>query len=741
MKKPLSLSLFFILNLFCAFSQELELNWQKSYGGSFFDYSTKMLKATDNNLVLWGRTHSYDSDVPDSTKSADVWRLEIDTSGNILHSNIYGISADDFCEDVCESYSGGNIVVGNNMDIGNINIKDIDGSRLQNWEKNYGGSKTDVPSKVIQTLDSNYLVVGLAKSDDGDVKLNYGANDIWILKLNQAGDTLWTKVIGGTSFDECYNVLALKDSSFILIGQTTSNDIVFTENKGGADMFIMSIDKNGTLLWSKTYGGTDHDYAYSLLETDNSEIMVVGRTSSDDYDIDTNKGDVDCWITKFDLDGNLLLSKTYGGSAWDEFRYIERYSDKYFIIGGETYSDDGDVVNNHGGADQWILIIDHNGNVVWSKCFGGTGYDDISSLLKLENKVYAFGKSTSNDGDIPINKGFFDYCLYSFSIPPMLRIQMVPEAICTGDSITFIAKNFSQYDSSLHFKWMKDDEILSGENDSILILQNFNSLDIGVYKCVAEDSSSSDTSNSIIAEFSYHKKYDTISICKGDTIMINGRFVFEPNTYFDTIHNINSCDSVYITHVKLNRTDSIYYLVTACDSYRWIDGNTYTSNTDSATYTLINTIGCDSVIVLNLTIEKTTYSSISDTVCESYISPSGKVWTTSDIYTDTIQNSMGCDSIITIDLTIDCSNSILRSEILQVSVYPNPTTGKIFIELDDLNSEILLEVYALSGELVLTEKYYNVRQIATNIKGTEKYYFIRLTNSKGEKSTFKILRY
>jgi hypothetical protein len=133
-------------------------------------------------------------------------------------------------------------------------------------------------------------------------------------------------------------------------------------------------------------------------------------------------------------------------------------------------------------------------------------------------------------------------------------------------------------------------------------------------------------------------------------------------------------------------------------------------------------------------------SSITETTCDSYISPSGKVWTTSGIYIDTIPNSEGCDSIITIDLTIDCYNSILRGETLQVSVYPNPTTGKIFIEFDDLNTEILLEVYTVSGKLVSTEKYFNTKQIINNLKGAKNIYYIRLTNSKGEESVFKVLK-
>ena len=92
---------------------------------------------------------------------------------------------------------------------------------------------------------------------------------------------------------------------------------------------------------------------------------------------------------------------------------------------------------------------------------------------------------------------------------------------------------------------------------------------------------------------------------------------------------------------------------TACNSYTWVDGNTYTASNNTATYTTTNAAGCDSVVTLDLTINPQSTSSIIETACESYTAPDGQVYNSSGNYSSTIPNAAGCDSVISIDLTIN----------------------------------------------------------------------------------------
>ena len=127
--------------------------------------------------------------------------------------------------------------------------------------------------------------------------------------------------------------------------------------------------------------------------------------------------------------------------------------------------------------------------------------------------------------------------------------------------------------------------------------------------------------------------------------------VLSPPTY--TIPNVAGCDSVITLDLTINYSNTGTDVITACDSYTWLDGNTYTSSNNIATYTTINAAGCDSVITLDLTINPQSTSSIIKTACSFYTAPDDEVYTSTGNYTAIIDNAAGCDSVITIDLTIN----------------------------------------------------------------------------------------
>ncbi len=124
-------------------------------------------------------------------------------------------------------------------------------------------------------------------------------------------------------------------------------------------------------------------------------------------------------------------------------------------------------------------------------------------------------------------------------------------------------------------------------------------------------------------------------------------------TYYDTIPNAAGCDSLMTINLIINDSTSFTITETVCDSYTSPSGNyTWTS---SGTYydTIPNAAGCDSLMTINLIINDSTSFTITETVCDSYTSPSGNyTWTSSGTYYDTIPNAAGCDSLMTIDLTI-----------------------------------------------------------------------------------------
>ncbi|KAB1065598.1 T9SS type A sorting domain-containing protein [Salibacter halophilus] len=132
-------------------------------------------------------------------------------------------------------------------------------------------------------------------------------------------------------------------------------------------------------------------------------------------------------------------------------------------------------------------------------------------------------------------------------------------------------------------------------------------------------------------------------------------------TYMDTIPNTLGCDSIITVNLTVNNNTGSQN-ETVCNSYTWPANNqTYTSSGNYST-TLTNSAGCDSIVTLNLSINDSSSSTISPDVCDNYTSPSGNYnWTTSGTYQDTISNNTGCDSVITIDLNVDSINTVVQN--------------------------------------------------------------------------------
>ena len=132
------------------------------------------------------------------------------------------------------------------------------------------------------------------------VSNNIGAADLWLIKITPNGDLVWEKTIGGTSFDVARSVIKTQDNGFLLAGSSRSEDVDVSENKGQNDAWVLKVDTNGNLQWETTIGGSNIDFAYGAVELNDSSIIAVGDSTSNDGDITENKGFTDVLIVKID---------------------------------------------------------------------------------------------------------------------------------------------------------------------------------------------------------------------------------------------------------------------------------------------------------------------------------------------------------------------------------------------------------------------------------------------------------
>ena len=352
-KSTILLCLLFVslTNILCAQSKTIQ--WQKSLGGSESDNANSIQQTSDGGFIIAGYTASNNGDVSGFHGSTDFWILKTDLTGNIV------------------------------------------------WQKVLGGSADDNAQSVQQTADGGYIVAGYTLSNDGDVSGNHGSYDCWVVKLSATGNITWQKTLGGTTDEFAYSIQQTADGGYILCGHVNINS---------GDYLVMKLDPSGNLAWQKIFGGIESDQAFCVKQTTDGGYIVAGSSSSNDGDVLANHGSSDYWLIKLSAEGNITWQKTLGGTESEEARSVLQTTDGGYVIAGFTYSNDGDVSGNHGGADYWAVKLTSTGNITWQKTFGGTGDEIARSIQQTSDGGYILaGSSTSSRGQVSGNRGGQDY--------------------------------------------------------------------------------------------------------------------------------------------------------------------------------------------------------------------------------------------------------------------------------------------------------------------------------------------
>ena len=180
--------------------------------------------------------------------------------------------------------------------------------------------------------------------------------------------------------------------------------------------FLSFPQSNMPIQWQGCYGGTDVDYATDIVEAENG-YLVIGTVYSNDGDITNSHGSKDIWIANIDSIGNLIWERCYGGSNTDYQGIINRDFEGNYYFSGAVYSNDGDIQSgNHGSYDIWVVKIDASGDIIWEKCYGGSGFEEYPNIKILNNgNILVSCISTSDDGDLPAHYGFYDAWLFVIS--------------------------------------------------------------------------------------------------------------------------------------------------------------------------------------------------------------------------------------------------------------------------------------------------------------------------------------
>ena len=274
------------------------------------------------------------------------------------------------------------------------------------WSKTFGGSKDDRGEDIITTKDGGFALLGYSQSTDNDVTSNAGSKDFWVLKLTSSGTLSWQKNFGFLGSDYGTTLLETNDNGYLITGVldvTASNgqgNSRSTQRHAGGDIWAIKLNNSGGLEWSKFYGGSFTDIPLGVVKTIDNGFIIAGSSDSADGDITNNKGGYDFWILKIEANGTVVWGKNFGGSEIDEASAITQTNDGNFIVVGDTRSSDKDVSNNNGAADLWMLKISQEGILIWEKTFGGTSFDVGRSISRTQDNGFIIsGSSRSLDAN------------------------------------------------------------------------------------------------------------------------------------------------------------------------------------------------------------------------------------------------------------------------------------------------------------------------------------------------------
>jgi len=294
--------------------------WTRVFGDEGWDEGRGICVTSDGNYAVTGHTFSY------GEIYADVWLMKISGDGDSLWAKTYGEAAGDFGWDLCELTDGGFLITGDafysetGWDMYLVKI-DAEGDEL--WTNHFGGYNDDIGFSVIEASDGGYVIAGASNSfDDGDA-------DAYVVKTDSDGVLQWEKTYGDIGWgknDEVHDICKTSDGDFIITGSTESY------GEGKYDFYVLRIDPAGDTVWTRTYGGSKNEFSRGICEASDSSWIIAGASES------FSEWNYDVWAVKIDINGDSFWTAQYGTPEDDYALGVCAGADGSFFFAGQTSS-------------------------------------------------------------------------------------------------------------------------------------------------------------------------------------------------------------------------------------------------------------------------------------------------------------------------------------------------------------------------------------------------------------------
>ncbi len=330
-----------------------------TFGGTNNDAAEEIKATLDGGYIVIGSTSSY------SAGNTDAYLLKVDSNCTYEWSRALGDSNNDWGYSVEQTHDKGYIIASTSNSYGNggydavLMKRDSLGDFV--WTRSYGGNDWDFVYDVVQTYDSGYAFCGETYNN------SQGFSDVWVVKTNVYGDTLWTKTIGGALIDRANAIIETSDSSIVVAGITNTNT-------DSTQVYVLKFSNTGTLLWDSIYGDSLYENVNNIIEANNGDYVLNGSTTTFNSNVD-----LDFYMLRLNKDGLLQWERYYGSVGNEEcFDLFEEPNGDFFNVGYTEASG--------GGMKDFMLFKVNSGG--WWAGLGptyGDGYDDVAHSVAIGN--------------------------------------------------------------------------------------------------------------------------------------------------------------------------------------------------------------------------------------------------------------------------------------------------------------------------------------------------------------------
>lgn len=283
---------------------------EKTFGNELDDDATAVIIGNDENILLGGNTTT-------ASGTKDILLYKLNSEEEIIWQKTYGGNNNEELNFILPAENSGYLLVGLTESFGagsrDIYLLKIDENGNELWSKTYGGFNQEGGNQIIATDDDNYLLFGFTQT------FGAGDRDFYLLKINPQGDVIWTKTYGSSNYEESQEIVKAENGGYLLFGHSAAFDL-------NHDMYAVKINEDGDIIWGETYGSNAHDGGEAALQDNDGNFLLLGRSNS------FGNGE-EAYLVKTNLSGEIISENNYGSVSDDAGFHILETPLSYIIIG------------------------------------------------------------------------------------------------------------------------------------------------------------------------------------------------------------------------------------------------------------------------------------------------------------------------------------------------------------------------------------------------------------------------